>query len=204
MSEKTNRMKPVAEDQATGEERSEGESSRAFEEGDADEVPVRPAPGSVDEELRTLEDERKRYEDLWLRARAELENFRKRTLREQEDRERRAAERVLAGVLPIQDMLDQALASGRDGAAAGAESDSRFAGFYRGIELIRGQIVALLSREGVTPIDTEGIPFDPRLHEAAMRVEGSGMDSDTVVEVVQKGYLLGDRLLRPARVTVAK
>jgi molecular chaperone GrpE len=185
MKDETDRLEPFAEDLAAG------DASRR----DAQ------APG---DELQDLEEERRRYEDLWLRARAELDNYRKRVTREQEDRERRAAERLLAGIVPIQDLLDHALASGREDAAAGADGEARFAAFYRGIELIRGQIAALLAKEGVTPIETSDIPFDPRLHEAAMRVEGSGQDSDTVVEVVQKGYLLGDRLLRPARVTVAK
>lgn len=163
-----------------------------------------PSAGPADGAFAALEEERKRFEDLWLRSRAELENFRKRVAREEQERERRAAERVLSGVLEIQDHLDNALASERDAAAKAAETEPRFAAFYRGVELIQREIAAFLQREGVTAIDTTGVPFDPRQHEATLRVDGKGCESDTVVDVIQKGYLLGDRLLRPARVTVAR
>ena len=169
-----------------------------------DHAPVESAVELEEDPISTLEAERKRFEDLWLRTLAELDNYRKRVAREQEERERRAAERVLRAVLEIQDGLDKALASERDTVSRTAGEEPRLASFYRGVELIHQQIAAMLVREGVTVIEADGVPFDPRLHEAAMQVEADGCESDTVVEVLQKGYLLGDRLLRPARVTVAR
>src|SRR5262245_44163417 len=163
-----------------------------------------PAAETRDEAILALEEENKRLEDQWLRARADLENFRKRVQRDQVEQERRAAERVLLELLQIQDGLDHALASEGEGAGAGEARDARFAAFYRGIELIHKQLADVLAREGVTPIDAKGIPFDPRWHEATARVDADGCPSDSVVEVIRKGYLLGDRLLRPARVTVAR
>jgi molecular chaperone GrpE len=160
------------------------------------------ADAGADDVLRALEEEKKRFEDLWLRARAEFDNYRRRVAREEEERERRAAERILLSLLEIQDSLDKALASGLEAPAGGA--DAALVSFRRGIELIRQQVSGLLAREGVSPIEAAGAPFDPRLHEATLRVDAKGLESDTVVDVIQKGYLLGDRLLRPARVSVAR
>ena len=148
----------------------------------------------LEERLARLEEERDSLEDQWLRARADFDNYRKRVERERSHAELRAGERILLGLLEIRDNLEKALAS-----AAGEEGP-----LHEGLVLIDKQMASLLSREGVSPIEAVGSGFDPQLHEAVMQVESDEHESDTVVEELQTGYLLGDRLLRPARVTVAK
>lgn len=127
-----------------------------------------------------------------LRLRADFDNYRKRSDRDREERLRRGVAETMRELLPVADNLARALA------AEGGLDDLR-----RGVEMIARQLADLLRQQGVVALESVGRPFDPQLHEAVAREESSGVEVPTVVAELQKGYLHGDRLLRPALVRVA-
>jgi len=135
------------------------------------------------------------WRDRALRLQAEIENFRKRQQRLAEERIIADRERLLRAFLHVTDDLERALD------ADGADAES----LQQGVGLTYQTMVRLLDREGVESIQAQGQPFDPAWHEAVGTVphQSAGAEPDAVVEVVQPGYRLGDRLLRPARVIVA-
>lgn len=132
-----------------------------------------------------------------LRLRAEFDNFRKRTAREQQQIRDRAGEHLIQDLLPAIDDLERACESipveNENGAAV-----------KEGIELVLKSFRRILGRHGLQEIPALSQPFDPNLHEAVMAVETEDHPGDTVIEEVQKGYTLGDRVIRPSRVVVAK
>lgn len=130
--------------------------------------------------------------DRHLRLLADFDNYRKRADREREDRARQALADSLRELLPVIDNLARALAAG------GRLEDLRL-----GVEMTARQFGDTLRRLGVEEVPGEGSPFDPREHEAVSRVESPAVAAPTVVEVFQRGYRLGGRLLRPAMVRVA-
>jgi len=135
--------------------------------------------------------------EQYLRAAAELENTRKRLLREHEERSRYAAQALIRKLLPIVDSLRQALVA--------VENQSDPQAVTQGVQLIYRQVVGLLEQEGIKRIATVGTRFDPHLHEAVAQVESQDHPEDgTIVEEVQAGYTIHDKVLRPAMVKVAK
>ncbi len=129
-----------------------------------------------------------------LRERAELENQRRRLQRDLEQARRYANEKLLADLLPVADSLERGLAvEGADAAALRA-----------GMELTLRALVKVAESAGLTALDPQGQSFDPECHQAMSMVESAEYAPDTVVSVLQKGYLLNDRLLRPALVAVAR
>ncbi|HSK11105.1 MAG TPA: nucleotide exchange factor GrpE [Vicinamibacterales bacterium] len=158
-------------------------------EGRADQAP--PADG----DLAALRRERDEYRDLLLRKTAEFDNYRKRVDRERRDLLQHAASDVFEALLPILDDFERALRA-PEGASAEA--------YKQGVEMIHGQLVDFLARRGVTPIDAAGADFDPRYHEAITYEERPGHREGEVLEEVRRGYMHGDRLLRPSTVRVAK
>ncbi len=137
-------------------------------------------------------DEAQQFKDRYLRTLADFENFRKRSEREKTDFYKYAMAGVLKDILPVLDNFDRAL----DHAEQGDE-------FHKGILLIYKQLFDALQKHGLKPIDESGVKFDPNIHEAVLREEDSSVPSHTVTGVLQKGYFLHDRLLRPAMVKVA-
>jgi molecular chaperone GrpE len=133
--------------------------------------------------------------DHYLRARADLENFRKRAQREKEDLLKFSNETILRELLPVIDNLERALQH----AAVDGEK-----GLLQGVELTLGQFAKVLEKFNVVAIDAVGELFDPARHEAMGQIESSEQPVNTVVQLLQKGYLLNDRLLRPAMVLIAK
>jgi molecular chaperone GrpE len=158
-------------------------------------VPAEQPP--AEEALAASQAEAQKNWDLYLRARADLENYRKRVQREKEDLSRFANENLLREILPVMDNLERALEHAR-------QSDGGNGGLLQGVELTLGQFQRVLDKFGVTPIRSLGEPFDPARHEALGQVESAEHPPNTVVQELQKGYLLNDRLLRPAMVMVAK
>lgn len=156
--------------------------------GDGD---TEPAPAAFDE----VASERDQLRDLLLRKTAEFDNFRKRTERERSEFARRAAEDLLLDLLPLVDDLERAL----DVAAETPDGES----YRKGVELIHRQLLELLRKRHVTPIETVGEPFDPNLHEAVTQEPSDEHAEGTVVREFRRGYRLGDRLLRAAVVVVA-
>lgn len=132
------------------------------------------------------------YRDRYVRTLADFENFRKRTEREKQDFRRYAVSDVLRDILPVLDNFDRAL----DHAEEGDD-------FHKGVLLIYKQLFDVLERHGLKPIDESNVHFDPNIHEAVVREENDSVPSHTVVAVLQKGYFLHDRLIRPALVKVA-
>jgi molecular chaperone GrpE len=148
----------------------------------------------LDDPLAKVTAERDEYLDLAQRKQAELENFRKRALREQERLVAHAHERLVKELLPILDDLERALE------AADAHEE---AALVDGVKLVSKSLRKALEKEGLAEIETEG-GFDPHVHEALLTRPGDGAEPGSVLEVVQRGYRVGDRVVRPAKVIVAE
>jgi molecular chaperone GrpE len=147
---------------------------------------------TLEEQLAALEAERDEHLNDLKRVAAEFENYRKRVLRDQESLVARAHERLVKELLPVLDDLERALAAAEEHEEATLEE---------GVRLVHRELADALAREGLAEIETNGV-FDPHVHEALLS-QPSDQDGGSVLEVVQKGYRLGDRVLRPARVVVA-
>jgi molecular chaperone GrpE len=145
-----------------------------------------------DVDVEQLTKERDEYLDALQRLKAEFDNYRKRTMREQSELHARASERLLKELLPILDDLERALVAAEQHEEATLEE---------GVRLVHRALADALRREGLEEIETDG-QFDPHVHEALLS-QPSEADEGSVIDVVQKGYRLGDRVLRPARVVVA-
>ena len=143
-----------------------------------------------------LQRERDEYKDLLLRKTAEFENFRRRTERERQSLSDTAAADLLIELLPLLDDLERALQA--DAGPEGAEA------YRRGVELIHRQLSELLRKRGVRPIEALGADFDPNIHQAVAHEPASGRREGEVIEDYRRGYRLGERLLRPSMVKVAK
>jgi molecular chaperone GrpE len=150
------------------------------------------AMGELEERLAQLEAERDERVDDLKRVAADFENYRKRVARDQESLVARAHERLVKELLPVLDDLERALAAAEDHEEAKLEE---------GVRLVHEELKSALKREGLAEIDTNG-RFDPHVHEALLS-QPSDAEEGSVIEVVQKGYRLGDRVVRPARVVVA-
>jgi len=158
-----------------------------------------PAPESEADGLRTeLADMR----DRMLRALAETENTRRRAEREKQDASQYAVTRFARDMLQIADNFARALAAAPQ--ALRDAADPQLKAVLDGVEATERQLLAALERHGVKPIDTADGRFDPNLHQAIAEVPGGDKPAGSIVDVVQAGYTIGDRLLRPAMVTVAK
>ena len=142
-----------------------------------------------------LRREKDALQDRLLRTAAEFDNYRKRVERDRRDQLDAMSADALADLLPILDDLERALQ-----APATGDVDS----FRKGVELIHRQMLELLRKRGVKPIQTVGADFDPRFHESVMSEPGSGHREGEVIQELRRGFTLGDRLLRPAMVKVAK
>lgn len=160
------------------------EAPEKFEDGGGGDEPV---------------DEMDRYKDLYLRAAAEIDNMRRRFLREREELIKYASEALIKDLLPVLDNLERAL-------AYGAESESpELKGLADGVKMTLDQAWEVLARHGLEPIEiTRGCEFNPNHHEAIGYEPTLEVPSGTVCTEVQRGYKLKDRLIRPARVMVAQ
>jgi molecular chaperone GrpE len=154
-----------------------------------------PDTGGTPSATETLQKERDDLYDRLLRKTAEFDNFRKRVERDRKDMIEWAAADVLTELLSIADDFDRALA---------AEAPPEAQGYKAGLELIQRQLAELLKKRGVTVIEALGADFDPHVHQAVAYEEVDGARDGEVVDVMARGYKLGERLLRPAIVKVAK
>jgi molecular chaperone GrpE len=151
-----------------------------------------PTKAELEERLAQLEAERDEHLNDLKRVAADFENYRKRVARDQESLVARAHERLVKELLPVLDDLERALAAAEEHEEAKLEE---------GVRLVHQELKAAFSREGLAEIETNG-RFDPHVHEALLS-QPSDAEEGSVLEVVQKGYRLGDRVVRPARVVVA-
>jgi molecular chaperone GrpE len=148
-------------------------------------------PDAVDP-VAAVARERDEYLDALQRLKAEFDNYRKRVAREQQELASRASERLMKGLVPVLDDLERALE---------AATQHEEAKLEEGVALVHRSLADLLAREGLAEIDTAG-RFDPHSQEALLS-QPSEEEEGTVIQVLQKGYLLGDRVLRPARVVIS-
>lgn len=148
---------------------------------------------AAESEVETLRAERDSFLDRLARLQAEFDNFRKRSVREQQEFRDYALAEALKSLLPILDSLDRAVKIN----AASVED------FRSGIELIDKQFHDVLAKLGVEPVPAEGQAFDPNLHQAIQMVDTDAVEDNHVIDELQRGYRIRDRLLRPAMVRVA-
>ena len=152
-------------------------------------------PESPESPLETLRREKDALQDRLLRTAAEFDNYRKRVERDRREQAEAVTADALSDLLPIIDDLERALK-----APSGGDVDA----FRKGVELIHRQMTELLRKRGVKTIDAVGADFDPRYHQAVVQESSPDHREGEVMEEFARGYMLGDRLLRPAMVKVAK
>ncbi|MGZ8830181.1 MAG: nucleotide exchange factor GrpE [Thermoanaerobaculia bacterium] len=154
------------------------------------------SPGSTpvpsEDESEDESDDLRKARDRYVRTLADFENYRKRSEREKDDFRKYAIANLLRDLLPVLDNFDRAL----DHAEGGDD-------FHKGVLMIYKQLFDVLQKWGLKPIEEIGVRFDPNIHEAVIREEDPSVSSHTVTAILQKGYFLHDRLLRPALVKVA-
>jgi molecular chaperone GrpE len=150
------------------------------------------------EETLSLEDELANMKDQWLRAVAESENLRRRAQKEKEDALKYAAVTFARDMITITDYIEQALASMEKSNAEDIKP------FLTGVQMTANELQNVFSRHGIKKIDPLNKKFDPNLHQAMMEVESQDQEPGEIVSIMQHGYTMHDRLLRPSMVTVAK
>ncbi|MDL2269354.1 nucleotide exchange factor GrpE [Desulfosarcina sp. OttesenSCG-928-A07] len=147
--------------------------------------------------LEAARAEARDFHDRMLRMAAELDNYKKRVAREQDDLRKFSTEKLLGQLLTVVDNLERAISS--------AEADSQCnKGLIEGVTLTLAETLKILAQNHVTPVESLGKPFDPVFHQAMSQEARDDMPPNTVVQEYQKGYLIHDRLLRPAMVVVSK
>lgn len=150
---------------------------------------------ALKETIEQKEKEAKDHYDRYMRAAAELDNYKKRAAREKADVIKYGKEDIIKDILPFLDSLDRAL----------EHKDANDAQAFRdGIALIQDQLLCCLKKHGVERIECTGTDFDPNFHEALMQMDSSDHNDNQIVSEVEKGYLLNGRLIRPSRVCVCK
>jgi molecular chaperone GrpE len=168
----------------------------------AADLPVAVPPAALTpeevEDLKSKAAQAGQWHDQWLRAAAELDNFKKRAARERQEAMRFANESLLQKLMPVLDNFDMASA-----AAAGGQGASLQA-LQTGVAMILQQLRSVLTEAGLEEIDATGKSFDPNFHEAVSQEESAGVAEGQVLRQLRKGYKLRERLLRPAAVVVSK
>lgn len=159
----------------------QGESAKAIDEQDA--------------KLAALERLAEENQNRYLRAQADFDNFRRRTMKEKEELAQYATAKLVGQLLPVLDNFQRALQTSGDA----AQSDS----FAKGVDMIYRQLFQVLESEGLKPMEPVGQPFDPEHHQAIMQVETDEYEEGIVVEAMQPGYWLKDKVIRPAMVKVS-
>ncbi len=165
-----------------------------------DVVPEAAANGdseSVEAQLAKAQETIKDYWDQMMRLRAEIENNRKRAERDIENAHKYALKNFIENLLPIIDSMEM-------GQTAARADNATLESIREGSEMTMTMLLQLLEKQGLETIDPLGEKFDPEKHQAMSMIEAAGAESNTVVEVMQKGFALNDRLVRPAMVVVAK
>ncbi len=173
------------------------ETPRRGETESGDVAGSTPEAGAEDS-VALLREELADAKERLLRLHAEFENFRKRALRERQEAIQYGSQNLFKDVVSVVDNLDRAIEHARE--SGGGD----LASFLQGVELVYRELLGILEKNHVTEIEALGKPFDPSLHEAMAQVASGAVPPNTVIEVLQKGFQLRDRLVRPTRVIVAK
>lgn len=148
------------------------------------------------EELTLAQEDVKDLTDKYLRSLADLDNQRKRTIKEKEETLKYANERLILEILPVLDNFERAIEAGED-----SDNTKKL---LDGVKLIFRQLSDVLQKEGVRSFDSVGEKFDPYKHEAFLAIESKEHEPSTILEEIEKGYILKDKVIRPAKVTVSK
>lgn len=194
--EETNMNDNMQEDlQQTQEPETRQEEIVEEPQGAAEEIAESGNDAGASAELEKLRAESEEYQQRLLRTQADFDNFRRRTVKEKEELGKYASAKLITELLPVIDNFERALSS------AGESTDA--SSYTKGVEMIFRQLEGVLKAEGLTPMEAEGQPFNPEFHQAIMQVGSDEHEEGVVVEVVQKGYLLKDKVLRPAMVKVS-
>jgi molecular chaperone GrpE len=195
MSNETEQAK-TAKAKAAQEKATDGKNAAGSMADESAEAPPELPPATAEERVAALEAERNEAKDRMLRIAAEFENWKKRARVTQSEAEASARERVLRDMLEVADNLERATEHAGDGSVDGPS-------ILKGVTLVLRLLQQKLERHEVRPFDAKGQPFDPRLHEAISRIESPDVPSGAVAVEMQKGYRIGDKLLRPAMVSVS-
>ena len=164
-------------------------------EAEAAEPAGEPAPEEQEDELAKAKAEAAEMRDQYLRLQAEWDNFRKRTAAERESEKVRASEKLVKDLIPVVDDLERALEHAQQAGDGGS--------LTAGVEAVTNKFLQILSKHKVEQIKAEGEPFDPMKHQAVGTQPDPTVPEETVVNVYQKGYQMGDRVLRPAMVVTS-
>ncbi|MCP4688827.1 MAG: nucleotide exchange factor GrpE [Desulfobacterales bacterium] len=171
------------------------------EKPDEEEIKKEEAPGDpvkeLEKRLEKAEMEARDNYDRFLRNSAEFDNYKKRSAREMDEFRKYANESLLRELLPVVDNLELAIKSSE-------ESDQKGNGVVEGVNLTLSEILKVLKKFGVKQVEADEKPFDPAFHQAFLQEENNDLPENTVLKVFQKGYLLHERLIRPAMVVVSK
>ena len=207
--EATEAAEPVAADE-DAEERARVEAAiRAGEEAaerelaaDADKIrserdELQKKLSDVEDQIEAAKKEAADATERMLRLQADWENYRRRTAAERLAEKERAAEGLVTSLLPVIDDIERAIEH-----AGSTEDDSQLKQFVDGVSAVHDKMLAVLAKEGVEPVDPAGEPFDPLAHQAVGRVEDAEAYDETVAQVYQKGYRMGEKVIRAAMVTV--
>ena len=151
---------------------------------------------SLKKEVEAKKKEANAYYDKWLRLCAEFDNFKKRIEREKTDFIKYAGEKIVRDLLPIMDDLDRAIKAGKE--------NHKKEDFIKGIEMVVNQIINTFKTHGAKPFDSLGQTFDPNKHQAVSKFSTEDHEHHTITEEFRKGWMFGDRLIRPAMVVVAE
>lgn len=154
---------------------------------------------SLKERFEEVSREKEELQDRFLRLQAEFENFRRRGLKERQEAHNFGHQNLVKDLLPTVDNLERAIAAVSEG--SGGED---LQALLQGIELVQRELLGVLGKHGVTKIEADQKPFDPAVHEAMSQVVDDSVPAGTVVAVLEEGYQLRDRMLRPARVIVSR
>lgn len=193
-------QQPIQDEMETGvkEELENADTDNVTDDGTPEEDVQEQAAGDQDQALEAetekLKAEIEEHKQRLLRTQADYDNFRRRTVKEKEELGKYASAKLITELLPVIDNFERALGSVSDVPEA--------ASYAKGVEMIFRQLEGILKAEGLTPMEVVGTPFNPEYHQAIMQVESDEYEEGDVVEEVQKGYMLKDKVLRPAMVKV--
>lgn len=174
-------------DQAAEEQNPVNDSTESAQEGTEAEV--------LDPEVAKFKALAEENEKRYLRTQADFDNFRRRTQKEKEDLAKYATTKLITELVPVIDNFERAMST--------ADSNTDADSFIKGVNMIFRQLDGVLTAEGLTVMKTVGEPFNPEFHQAIMQVESDEYEEGIVVEEVQKGYMIKDKVLRPAMVKVS-
>jgi molecular chaperone GrpE len=181
--------------EAAGNDTSEDTFTQAGEIAEEQEATADAFINQADQELEELRKQADDNYQRYLRTQADFDNFRRRARLEKEDFAKYASFKLIEQLLPVLDNFNRAIAVSKDS----SDTDS----LLKGIEMVHRQFDAILTAEGLTPIEAVGQPFNPEYHQAIMQVESDEHEEGIVVEEIQKGYTLKDKVLRPSMVKVS-